>query len=91
MINPDIPLPGHLNIFDHIDWTQALAPATPQLPQHTWATAPTSRSSAQPPLGRAIRDHHRSDPSPKAIATDGPGDGQRALPPPVLNIFVYQT
>ena len=39
MINPDIPLPGHLNIFDHIDWTQALAPTIPQRPPHTWATA----------------------------------------------------
>ena len=37
-INPDIPLPGHFSIFDQIDWTQALGPATPQLPHHTWAT-----------------------------------------------------
>jgi hypothetical protein len=39
LINPEIPLPGHLSIFDHIDWTQALAPEIPQLPQHTWETA----------------------------------------------------
>ena len=38
-INPDIPLPGHFSIFDHLDWTQAQAPATAQPPQHTWATA----------------------------------------------------
>jgi hypothetical protein len=37
-INPDIPLPGHFSIFDEIDWGQALAPATPALPQHTWGT-----------------------------------------------------
>ena len=37
--NPDIPLPGHISIFDHIDWTQALAPATAQRPEHTWETA----------------------------------------------------
>jgi hypothetical protein len=39
LINPDIPLPGHINILDEINWHQALAPATPQLPPHTWATA----------------------------------------------------
>ena len=43
VINPDIPLPGHLNIFDHIDWTQALAPAIPQLPKHPWATPEANR------------------------------------------------
>ena len=42
-INPDIPLPGHFSIFDHLDWTQALAPATPQPPQHTWATSPANQ------------------------------------------------
>jgi hypothetical protein len=30
VLNPDIPLPGHPNLLDYIDWTQALAPATPQ-------------------------------------------------------------
>ena len=39
VLNPDIPLPGHFNIFDEIDWAQALAPATPQPRQHTWDTA----------------------------------------------------
>jgi hypothetical protein len=39
LINPDIPLPGHFSIFDHLDWAQALAPTTAQLPTHTWETA----------------------------------------------------
>ena len=39
VINPDIRLPGQFSIFDHIDWTQALTPATAQLPRHTWETA----------------------------------------------------
>jgi hypothetical protein len=43
VINPDIPLPGHFSILDHIDWTQALAPATAQLPEHTWETAEANR------------------------------------------------
>jgi len=36
VFNPDIPLPGHFSIFDEIDWTQALAPATPKPRQHLW-------------------------------------------------------
>jgi len=43
VLNPDIPLPGHFNIFDHIGWAQDLAPATPAPPKqtpappkHTW-------------------------------------------------------
>jgi hypothetical protein len=43
LINPDIPLPGHLSIFDHINWTQALAPTISQPPQHTWATTQTNQ------------------------------------------------
>jgi hypothetical protein len=39
VINPDIPLPGHFNLLDEIDWHQTLAPATPQPPPHTWAVA----------------------------------------------------
>jgi hypothetical protein len=38
-VNPEIPLPGHFSIFDHLDWAQALAPTTAQLPTHTWETA----------------------------------------------------
>ena len=41
--NPDIPLPGHFSIFDELDWGQALAPATPSPPQHTWASAAMSQ------------------------------------------------
>jgi hypothetical protein len=37
--NPDIPLPGHFSIFDELDWGQALAPAIPPTPHHTWASA----------------------------------------------------
>ena len=38
-INPDIPLPGHFSIFDHIDWTRALVPVAPKRAQHAWATS----------------------------------------------------
>jgi hypothetical protein len=41
--NPDIPLPGHFSIFDELDWGEALAPATPPPPQHTWANAAFSQ------------------------------------------------
>ena len=54
LTNPDIPLPGHLSIFDHIDWTQALAPALPQQPQHTWETAQANQK--QRPAMIASRD-----------------------------------
>jgi hypothetical protein len=43
VINPEIPLPGHLSIFDHLDWTQALAPTTPQQPQHTRESTQTNQ------------------------------------------------
>ena len=46
IINPDIPIPGHLNIFDEIAWAQALAPATPPHRQHTWTLE--APSQAQP-------------------------------------------
>ena len=46
VINPDIPLPGKINIFDEIGWAQALAPATPTPRQHTWATTPPSQEEA---------------------------------------------
>ena len=39
VLNPEIPLPGHLSIFEHIDWAKALAPATPPPRQHTGAVA----------------------------------------------------
>ncbi|HEY8654894.1 MAG TPA: hypothetical protein VIL87_17645, partial [Dermatophilaceae bacterium] len=45
VLNPDIPLPGHLNIYDTIAWTQALAPATPPRPQHHW---PAHRDEGTP-------------------------------------------
>ena len=41
-INPNIPLPGHFNIFDHYDWSQVLAPVTAKPPPHTRAYTQTS-------------------------------------------------
>ena len=38
VINPEIPLPGHFNIFDAFDWSQTLAPANPTPPPHQWPT-----------------------------------------------------
>ena len=43
-INPDVPLPGRLSIFDEIDWAQTLRPAIPERPRHTWATSRTNQS-----------------------------------------------
>jgi hypothetical protein len=40
---PRHPLPGHFSIFDELDCGQALAPATPLPPQHTWASAAISQ------------------------------------------------
>jgi hypothetical protein len=41
VLNPDLPLPGHINIFDQINWAQALAPATPKPRAHQWPPEPT--------------------------------------------------
>ena len=41
VLNPEVPLPGHINIFDQIDWAQALVPATPKPPEHRWRPEPT--------------------------------------------------
>ena len=38
VVNPGIPLPGHFNIFDELDWSQALSPAIPAPPPHQWST-----------------------------------------------------
>jgi len=54
VINPDIPLPGHFSIFEEIAWAQALAPATPQPRQHTWATARQTQELAAAAAARAI-------------------------------------
>jgi len=61
VINPEIPLPGHFSILDHIDWTQALAPATPQPPPHTWATTQTNQKQREANPTAATQDHHRSE------------------------------
>jgi hypothetical protein len=54
VLNPDIPLPGHLSIFDEIDWSQALAPATSPPRQHTFATARSRQN--QPATAAALDD-----------------------------------
>jgi len=46
VINPDIPLPGHINILDRIGWAQALAPATPKPRAHQWPPEPTKAQIA---------------------------------------------
>jgi hypothetical protein len=61
VLNPDIPLPGHLNILDQIDWAQALAPATPRPAQHTWATARANQNRLAAEAATAA-----------ALATDDP-------------------
>jgi hypothetical protein len=53
VVNPEIPLPGHLNIFDELDWSQALAPAIPAPPPHQW---PTHLMKGQPCTNLATDD-----------------------------------
>ncbi|MHB8274775.1 MAG: HNH endonuclease signature motif containing protein, partial [Dermatophilaceae bacterium] len=65
VLNPDIPLPGHLNIFEEIAWAQALAPATPTQRQHQW------------PLTRAVGTQRPSQDRP--AVTVAPAD--EAPPP----------
>jgi len=52
VINPDIPLPGHLSIFDQIDWGHALTPH-PGPRQHQW---PSPRTREQPEEPRSSVD-----------------------------------
>lgn len=47
VLNPDIPLPGHVSIFEQIDWARALAPAVPQPQQHTGATVRTDQNPVE--------------------------------------------
>ena len=54
VINPDIPIPGRFSIFDEIGWAQALAPATPQPRQHTWAAAQLSQKQLAAAAAAAI-------------------------------------
>ena len=46
VINPDIPLPGHINILDRIGWAQDLAPVTPKPRAHQWPPEPTKAQIA---------------------------------------------
>lgn len=64
VLNPDIPLPGHLNILDQIDWTQTLAPATPQPRPHTWATARANQDRRQAAAAAAATRTHDYPPPP---------------------------
>ena len=38
VLNPDIPLPGHFSIFDHLAWSEALLDASPP-PEFTYASS----------------------------------------------------
>jgi hypothetical protein len=37
VLNPAIPLPGHISIFDEVDWARKLTPSSPQVPQYHWS------------------------------------------------------
>ncbi len=65
VLNPDIPLPGHFNIFDHIGWAQDLAPATPAPPRqipappkHTW---PERHSGQKQPTFAKVKAQAREE------------------------------
>jgi hypothetical protein len=49
VLNPDIPLPGHLSVVDEIAWASALAPASTSPPQHRW---PAPRVKGTPSLSQ---------------------------------------
>jgi len=46
VLNPGIPLPGHVSILDEIDWARALAPTPPRSREHTWAAARKGQTPA---------------------------------------------
>jgi hypothetical protein len=65
VLNPAIALPGHFNIFDHIDWTQLLAPASPQPPRRTWATHDNNRPQlTTAAAANAAADRNGDNPPP---------------------------
>lgn len=56
VLNPEVPLPGHINIFDQIDWAQTLLPETATPREHRWRPEPANaqmtdrqRRAAGPP------------------------------------------
>jgi hypothetical protein len=59
VLNPDIPLPGHLSVADEIAWAHALAPASAAAPPHRWPVAQLkgapSLSQDRPPVKMAAR------------------------------------
>ncbi|MEP7036382.1 MAG: hypothetical protein ABI934_12395, partial [Actinomycetota bacterium] len=65
VINPEIPLPGHLSIFEQIAWAKALAPVTPQACQH--ANSGPAPSPSQ--LATAIQTTNTASSAPSAPAT----------------------
>jgi hypothetical protein len=51
VLNPDIPLPGHIGIFEEIAWARLLAPTTPPPTEYTYFT--TRHESQESALGKA--------------------------------------
>jgi len=51
VLNPDIPLPGHISLFEEIAWARVLAPTTPPPTQYTYAT--TRHESQESALWKA--------------------------------------
>ena len=47
VLNPDIPLPGHFSIFDHLAWSEALLDGTPP-PELTWSPGPNGGHQLRP-------------------------------------------
>jgi len=43
VLNPEVPLPGRINILDQINWAQALVPATPKPRGHQWPHRPVEK------------------------------------------------
>ena len=63
VLNPHIPLPGHLNIFDQINWAHALTPHTHN-PNTPWPWQEPATTNPQPhptPTPTPTTRHHRSE------------------------------
>ena len=58
VLNPDIPLPGHINILDRIGWAQDLAPVTPAPPKHPW---PEGHSGQKQPTKAKAKAHAQEE------------------------------
>jgi hypothetical protein len=64
IINPVMPLPGEFNIFDHLDWSQALAPAKPAPPPHPWPPELTMDQLSAPVTAGALTTWYTEDEAP---------------------------